>query len=138
MNVMREWLSGRASPCQGECRGFESRFPLHQIQPHYFFILVERLRRYSQEVRPRSAKPSLPGSNPGGASKQKCLGLAKALFTSFSCLRPAGTKNFWQKESNTFLIIKTENLTKICYCGGIGRRKGLKSLFRPNKAQFTT
>ena len=27
--VMREWLSGRASPCQGECREFESRFPLH-------------------------------------------------------------------------------------------------------------
>ena len=27
--VKREWLSGRASPCQGECRGFESRLPLH-------------------------------------------------------------------------------------------------------------
>lgn len=27
---MREWLSGRASPCQGECREFESRFPLHR------------------------------------------------------------------------------------------------------------
>ena len=26
---VREWLSGRASPCQGECREFESRFPLH-------------------------------------------------------------------------------------------------------------
>ena len=26
---MREWLSGRASPCQGECREFESRLPLH-------------------------------------------------------------------------------------------------------------
>ena len=26
---LREWLSGRASPCQGECREFESRFPLH-------------------------------------------------------------------------------------------------------------
>ncbi len=25
---MREWLSGRASPCQGEGRGFESRFAL--------------------------------------------------------------------------------------------------------------
>ena len=28
---MREWLSGRASPCQGERREFESRLPL-QIQ----------------------------------------------------------------------------------------------------------
>ena len=25
---LREWLSGRASPCQGERRGFESRLPL--------------------------------------------------------------------------------------------------------------
>ena len=25
---MREWLSGGVSPCQGEGRGFESRFPL--------------------------------------------------------------------------------------------------------------
>ena len=27
---MREWLSGRALPCQGRYRGFESRLPLHQ------------------------------------------------------------------------------------------------------------
>ena len=26
--IMREWLSGRASPCQGERREFESRLPL--------------------------------------------------------------------------------------------------------------
>ena len=55
---LREWLSGRASPCQGERREFESRFPLHN-------------RRYSQAVRPRSAKPLRPGSNPGGASRKK-------------------------------------------------------------------
>ena len=29
---MREWLSGRASPCQGERREFESRLPLHLLQ----------------------------------------------------------------------------------------------------------
>ena len=45
----REWLSGRASPCQGECREFESRLPLH------FFI-----RHHSQVVRQRSAKPLSP------------------------------------------------------------------------------
>ena len=28
---MRMWLSGRASPCQGEGREFESRHPLHYI-----------------------------------------------------------------------------------------------------------
>jgi len=27
---LRKWLSGRASPCQGEGRGFESRLPLQQ------------------------------------------------------------------------------------------------------------
>ena len=54
---LREWLSGRASPCQGERREFESRFPLHY-------------RRYSQAVRPRSAKPLCPGSNPSSAAKK--------------------------------------------------------------------
>ena len=29
--TMREWLSGRASPCQGERREFESRLPLHKM-----------------------------------------------------------------------------------------------------------
>ena len=29
--VMRKWLSGRASPCQGEGRGFKSRLPLHFV-----------------------------------------------------------------------------------------------------------
>ncbi len=68
---MREWLSGRASPCQGECRGFESRFPLQQFNRAIF------LWRYSQVVRPRSAKPLSPGSNPGGASNS-ALASAKA------------------------------------------------------------
>ena len=30
---MHEWLSGRASPCQGEGRGFESRLVLHSRKP---------------------------------------------------------------------------------------------------------
>lgn len=30
-NFMRKWLSGRASPCQGEGREFKSRLPLHFI-----------------------------------------------------------------------------------------------------------
>ena len=28
---MREWLSGRVSPCQGESRGSESRLPLQEV-----------------------------------------------------------------------------------------------------------
>ena len=46
---MRMWLSGRASPCQGEGREFESRHPLHFL-----------LWRHSQVVRQRSATPLPP------------------------------------------------------------------------------
>ena len=41
---MREWLSGRASPCQGERREFESRLPLHvgasviSLAPIFFLV----------------------------------------------------------------------------------------------------
>ena len=33
-NTLREWLSGRASPCQGERREFESRLPLQRKKTH--------------------------------------------------------------------------------------------------------
>ena len=36
----------------------------------YFADEARQRRRYSQVVRPRSAKPLSPGSNPGGASKK--------------------------------------------------------------------
>ena len=49
---------GRAPPCQGGGGGFEPRNPL-------------QIRHHSQVVRQRSAKPLRPGSNPGGASKNK-------------------------------------------------------------------
>ena len=35
LNKMREWLSGRASPCQGEGREFESRLALCKVQIVY-------------------------------------------------------------------------------------------------------
>lgn len=36
---MREWLSGIASPCQGEGRGFDSRFALYEafVSQRLFF-----------------------------------------------------------------------------------------------------
>ena len=34
---MREWLSGGASPCQGEGRGFDSRLALFYINSHSGF-----------------------------------------------------------------------------------------------------
>ena len=49
-NSVRKWLRGRASPCQGEGREFESRLPLH------FFINVNCIKNksgdYSDEVTP--------------------------------------------------------------------------------------
>ena len=54
---MREWLSGRASPCQGECREFESRLPLHFFKKEFLHIGKE-LWHHSQAVRLGSAKPS--------------------------------------------------------------------------------
>ncbi len=36
---MREWLSGRASPCQGEGREFESRFALKK-QPASLLVVL--------------------------------------------------------------------------------------------------
>ncbi len=49
---------GRALPCQGRCRGFESRFPL--------FLFYGGIAKW---LRRRSAKPLFPGSNPGAAFK---------------------------------------------------------------------
>ncbi len=59
---MRKWLSGRASPCQGEGREFESRLPLHLVKqaekhdrPRRASLISQRRR--GQVARRRSAKP---------------------------------------------------------------------------------
>ena len=36
---VRKWLRGRASPCQGEGREFESRLPLHFLGNAFMFAL---------------------------------------------------------------------------------------------------
>ena len=41
LHKMREWLSGRASPCQGERREFESRLPLQKHRLDGVFLLSE-------------------------------------------------------------------------------------------------
>ncbi len=41
---MREWLSGRASPCQGERREFESRLPLLGVRFSYSFFIFKKYR----------------------------------------------------------------------------------------------
>ena len=40
-NSTREWLSGRALPCQGKCRGSESRLPL-QTSAYAFPLFLRR------------------------------------------------------------------------------------------------
>ena len=37
--LMREWLSGGVSPCQGEGRGFESRLALVNLRNLLYFII---------------------------------------------------------------------------------------------------
>ena len=54
---------GRAQPCQGWCRGFESRFPLKSRQSRDYFLAA-----LPSGPRRRSAKPLFVGSNPTAAS----------------------------------------------------------------------
>lgn len=49
---------GRARPCQGRGGGFEPRNPLHQMSFERSKLIF--IRRHSQAVRQRSAKPSSP------------------------------------------------------------------------------
>ena len=61
---------GRAPPCQGGGRRFESGFPLcKRGGPSLRTSSPSFLWRRSQAVRQRPAKPLFPGSNPGGASR---------------------------------------------------------------------
>ena len=93
---MREWLSGRALPCQGKCREFESRFPLHFF---YYGVFSHKvmLTAPSPSGKARVCKTLTPSSNLGGASSKTSLNIVRFLN----------------------LIISRR-------CGGIGRRKGLK------------
>ena len=49
VEATRTWLSGRASPCQGEGRGFESRRPLGGSRPIHRWV--------GREARQRTANP---------------------------------------------------------------------------------
>ncbi len=80
---MRKWLRGRASPCQGYCRGFESRLPLQSknlhciiLQWRFFcflesgrFSLWERFARYSSGI--------LTSKRPPLITKQLCCYLER-------------------------------------------------------------
>ena len=64
--IMRTWLSGRASPCQGEGRGFESRRPLGMSGMD---ITVEWPRGEAT-----ACKAVYTGSNPVSTSRRRSIG----------------------------------------------------------------
>src|SRR5665811_2139007 len=57
--AVRKWLSGRASPCQGEGRGFESRLPLPESNVRWTFH-----RTYSVSTHPQEHGVLDPASYP--------------------------------------------------------------------------
>ena len=67
--------AGRVPPCQGGCRGSESRLPLHFSRCH------------GQVVRQRSAKPSLPSSNLGGTSAQSYASAWDFFYVRWACYK---------------------------------------------------
>ena len=80
-------------------------------------------------VRPRSAKPLSPGSNPGGASKQNSAPNRCRVFIQSRCGgigRRKGLKSTGVENHSHICEFPTKNLTFTRRCGGIGRRKGLK------------
>ncbi len=60
--VMREWLSGRASPCQGESRGFDPRLPLPSRRRRQ--VVRHGSAKAAPAVRIRSSPPNHKWSSP--------------------------------------------------------------------------
>src|SRR5205807_471759 len=94
-------LSGRVRPCQGRSRGFNSRLPLqfcfaessgfHQGSPRQregFCFCKRTIRRGTQAVRERSAKPLCVSSILTRASTPFCIALTAIVrpFSSVSFL----------------------------------------------------
>src|SRR5947199_6787982 len=82
----REWLSGRASPCQGESRGFDPRLPLHSCPS------VTRLQCSCAATSPsgkaRLCKSCTSGSNPLVASQSDVISFVDHVFFIDSSIRP--------------------------------------------------
>ena len=112
-NSVRKWLRGRASPCQGEGREFESRLPLHffypviiATRPHLFPSRTQKLSSlapmilggklpgkvgrcrlkwlHGQAVKTPPFHGGNPGSIPGGVTSLK-TGLKMTCFLFSFC-----------------------------------------------------
>ena len=111
---MREWLSGRASPCQGERREFESRLPLHKRQRTRIasFVFKFNNRRHSQEVRQSSAKALFPSSNLGGASTSEQV----TLVPIFYCIKnqsPAALFLLFRKKARSAQLLTCKRICNV-------------------------
>ena len=73
--ALRKWLSGRASPCQGEGRGFESLLPLHHFCPPP--VALETSDGYHVYATYRSAAARYPGRAGGRRPKGGPAGLGE-------------------------------------------------------------
>ena len=73
---MREWLSGRASPCQGERREFESRFPLHERTVFLTVLFLTEKSHATNRLHGENGSPS----DPVGGHKTLFLYSAARIF----------------------------------------------------------
>ncbi len=97
-----------------------------------FFIL----RRYSQAVRPRSAKPSFPGSNPGGASRKsnKLKLVAFSIKSAFYERNPSCVESNFANKTQLKLSL---DIKRMKHKKQRGQRKKIKNLLL-NIAQITS
>ena len=116
---MREWLSGRVSPCQGESRGSESRLPLQKKRWHHSQVVRQGSAKSSSPVQVWVMPPKIPNEQTFGIlliSFNYSLFIAKQMSMCYNTTRPKG-------QADTTHIFYTK-LKHKCRNGGIGRRKG--------------
>ena len=85
IKYMREWLSGRASPCQGERREFESRLPLQNatslLTCRFFFKIIWEVLALKKNIKRLGA---FFGAEATGIFISLILGFAMTVFISDS------------------------------------------------------
>ena len=98
--------SGRAPPCQGGGSEFEPRCPLQTNEKEQMICSFSYIWCHSQVVRQGSAKPSFPGSNPGGTSKKEGAPRARFPFWVLTCRDGALDSNTHDPNLQRFPLAK--------------------------------